>query len=236
MYKTLIITSVCVLAMSACSGGNQGAQPAPGPTSGATQPGPASTAPRSEPSGSYDPNAGEGPPEEMPSWKASDGPVTFVCDNGPQGVTYEFSLPTDENHEAIKKVEALRKEAKLTGKPSYVMVKIDATHGVSSNSGALYKVEWATANQESRETDDVSDMLGKWRSEAVPDINKPGVTTLYNKFIQLGNELMKTTPNRGAKGYELHVVDGQQGPIDSMVAPTVLPSGFESVPCVPKKR
>ena len=174
-------------------------------------------------------------PEPLPTWTAADGPASWVCEYPQQGVTYAFDLPTDMSNKAIQDVEALRKEAGLEGQPGYLLVTIDATQAVDANSGALYNVQWATADQESRGTKDVSDALGVWRNEAIPDTSKPGMGDLYNKFINLSNAQMKTSPNRGAKGYELHVVEDHEGPIDSMVAPVIYPSGFDNVPCVLKK-
>lgn len=212
------VAACALLAVSACSS-------QPDATEG--------SAPAGNPQGSAP--AAEPTPPPLPSWKAADGPVTFECNDPRSGAVYEFSLPTDDTNETIKKVEALRKEAKLTGKVSYLMVKIDATRGVAQNSGALYQVVWATADQASRQTKGIDDALSDWRREAIPDINKPGTTELYNKFVALENQLMKTQPNQGAKGYELHVLDQLDTPIDSMVAPYANASAFDSAPCVTKK-
>lgn len=165
--------------------------------------------------------------EPMPTWRAAEGPVTWVCSGSANNVNYEFTLPTDESHEAIKRMETVRTRGGIKKKPSYILVKIDAKHAADNNNG-VYKIAWATVEETSGDSMSAEELVGEWQKDLLGDEKDRAV---YNESIDLYNYLITTGPNRGAKGFELQVFDGA---ITSMVAPAVMPSIFDGAPCEKK--
>lgn len=159
-------------------------------------------------------------------WIAGDPPATFTCTSPDlEGVIYTIPLPVDESHEAIVQMEARGAEVGEEV-PSYVVVEIDASKaGPDVQRGGLYTASWATTDFETVKALSTSDLIDKWR-EGI-DIDD-GDVDLYNRTVDVGNSLLSTEPNRGAKGFKLLALDA---PVESMVAPMIQPDGFTMIPC-----
>lgn len=163
----------------------------------------------------------------LPSWAVGDPAAVFTC-TSPEvdGVVYTIPLPVDQTHPAIVQMEQLRAEVGVKEVPHYVVVEIDASKaGPDVQFAGLYQASWATAEFETVDTGSIDDLISEWRDSI--DIDD-GDVDLYNRTVDVGNDLLNTVPNRGAKGFGLLVAEA---PLESVVAPMIQTDGFTIIPC-----
>lgn len=174
----------------------------------------------------------EGEGMDLPTWSAADGPTTWVCtetdmEGGPDpaGAVFRITVPVDETHESIVMMEDLRNRLGVEEKPEYLLVEIDATK-IDRQNANVASVEWATTDYESISAESAWTIISSWTEGLALDNNSD--IDLYNEGVEVNNALLESSPNRGAKGYDLMIVNS---PIESMVAPAVIAGGFSVAPC-----
>lgn len=116
------------------------------------------------------------PPPAAGTWKPAQGPGQFTCLDVNSRVSYGFSLPTPATHPSITQLEELRTEAGIEKKPTYVVVRIDATGhpqepGLTNNPTdfTVQRLTWRGQGGKPSAASDIHVLLSSWVRQLGPE-------------------------------------------------------------------